>query len=94
MKLSECTLQSVKKAIRVDYSDYDDLIEDIMESARSMLANRIGMTLEELDAFPEIVHAFNCLCADMYDNREIQGTSGKPNPTVETIIAMHRRNYL
>lgn len=94
MKLSEVTTENVKKALRIDYDYDDDYITSVMASAKSYIASKTSLTFEELDEYPEFVHAFYCVCADMYQNRETTVQNGRENPTVEAIIAMHRRNYI
>ncbi len=67
MKLSEVTLESVKRALRID-SDYDDeRISEIIPMAKSRLAALTNRTEEELDELPETVQAFYLICEDYYD---------------------------
>ncbi|MCI7499011.1 MAG: head-tail connector protein [Oscillospiraceae bacterium] len=94
MKVSEIPLESVKQSLRIDY-DYDnEILLEIMDNAKGYLVSQTGLTAEEIDAIPEMVYAFKCLCGSMYNNREMSVENIKPNPTAEGIIAMHRRNYL
>ena len=93
MKVSKVTLESVKKSLRIDY-DYDnELLLEIMESARGHLISQTGLSAEEIDAIPEMVYAFKCICGSMYSSREMTAENIKPNPTAEGIIAEHRSNY-
>lgn len=94
MKVSEANESSVKRALRIDFDDDDEYIRDLIIAAKAFLVSETSLTEEELDEYPEMIHALNCLCADMYDNRGMTVSSGKPNPTVERIIALHRRNYV
>lgn len=95
MKVSEITLESVKQSLRIDY-DYDDqyIRTLIMPAALGYLKSQTNLTDEEIDAIPEMVIAFQCLCGTMYDERRMTSDNVKPNPAAEGIIAMHRRNYL
>lgn len=94
MKLSEASKDSVKLAMRVDH-DYDDpLIESIMEATKGYIRTYTGLSDSELDRYPEIIHAFNCLCIDMYDNRSTEIPNGRENPTVKQILGGISVNYL
>lgn len=94
MKLSEATLASVKLAMRIDYDLDDSLIEDIMEAAKGYIRTYTGLTDERLDDYPEVIHAFNCLCIDMCDNRSVEIANGRENPTVKQILGGIAVNYL
>ena len=94
MVLSGATIDDVKLAMRVDYDTDDDLITAIMASAKGYIVTYTGLTETELDEYPEIVHAFYCLCIDMYDNRGVEIANGKENPTVKQILASVSVNYL
>ncbi|MCM1579639.1 MAG: head-tail connector protein [Ruminococcus sp.] len=94
-RVSEATLESVKKVLRVDYDFDDDLILSIMSAARGYMKSYTGLTSEEIDKYPEMIHAFYCLCSDMYDNRSAQvAGNAKENPCVKQILAMQAVNYI
>ena len=57
-------------------------------------ATYTGLTDERLDDYPEVIHAFNCLCIDMYDNRSVEIANGRENPTVKQILGGIAVNYL
>lgn len=80
MKISEITAADVKQALRIDYEYDDDRIKnEIMPAAVSRLITLTNRTEEELDNYPELVHAFMCLCNDYYDGTDERGKA------VETI---------
>lgn len=69
MVISEIKLGDVKKALRIDYSFDDDRIEVvIMPAALHRVMRLTGLTEEALDNYPELVHAYMCICNDMYDD--------------------------
>lgn len=94
MKLSEATLASVKLAMRIDYDLDDSLIGSIMEAAKGYIRTYTGLTDSRLDDYPEVIHAFYCLCIDMYDNRSVEIANGRENPTVKQILGGIAVNYL
>ena len=68
MKLSEITVERVKKALRIDYNHDDDRIEtEIMPAVLSRLKVLTNRTVEDMDNFPELVTAYMCLANDYYD---------------------------
>lgn len=94
MKVSGIPLESVKRSLRIDYDYDDDMLLVIMDNAKGYLISQTGLTAEEIDGIPEMAYAFYCLCGSMYGCREMTADNIKPNPTAESVIAMHRRNYL
>ena len=95
VKVSEATLVDVKKVLRVDYDFDDDLILSVMSAARGYMKTYTGLDGEQIDSHPEAIHAFYCLCSDMYDNRSAQISGNvKENPCVKQILASMAVNYL
>lgn len=94
MKLSEVTLETTKLILRIDTDDDDKMLSQIMDSAKGYILSFTGLTESEIDNYPEAVHAFNCLCSDMYNNVVMQVTSDKVNPTVNQILKSMAVNYV
>lgn len=94
MKLSEVTLSDLKLILRVDTDADDAMLTQIMDSAKGYILSFTGLTETEIDKYPETVHAFNCLCSDMYNNVVMQVTSDKVNPTVNQILKSMAVNYV
>ena len=97
VRLSDVTLDDVKVYIRAE--DVTDeaglkLIEDIMSSAKGYILSYTSLTAEKVDNLPEMVIAFKCLCADMYDVRTASVSQAKENPIVRNILNMHRNNLV
>lgn len=86
-RLSQLTLKDVKGALRVDYQTDDDLIQMIMQGAEAFILERTGFTAEQADEYPQLIHAYFCLCNDMYDVREYVVDTDKLNPTVKSILS-------
>lgn len=72
VKLSAVSLSDVKKALRIDYSHDDALIEDtVMPSAMGRLQALTGINdITTLDNYPELVLAYMLICNDYYDGTE------------------------
>ena len=68
MKLSEITVEKVKKSLRIDYDHDDDRIEnEIIPAVLDRLSVLTNRTIEDMDRFPQLVTAFMCLANDYYD---------------------------
>lgn len=85
-KLSELTINDVKTALRIDYTTDDGLLPTLMSAAYAFILDRTGLTRTEADSFPQLCHAYFCICSDMYDVREATVQTDKLNPTVRTIL--------
>ena len=70
MKLSEVTLESVKRALRIDYDYDDERIREIIPMAKDRIVSLTNREEADLDNHPAIVHAFYCACADFYDGTD------------------------
>lgn len=97
VRLSDVTLDDVKVYIRAE--DVTDkaglkLIRDIMSSAKGYILSYTNLTANEIDNLPEMVIAYECLCADMYDVRTASVSQAKENPIVRNILNLHRRNLV
>lgn len=95
MKVSEVSLTDVKRALAIDYEHDDIFLVQVMEAAVGYMKTYTGLSENELDNYPEAVHAFYCLCGDMYDNRSAQVTASvRENPCVKQILGSMAVNYL
>ena len=93
MKLSEVTLDVVKKHIGV--SDEDDAtISMYWTAAKAQALSYTGLSEEEADKLPDVTVAALALCSDLYTYRNAAGESVSLNPTVKMILDMHSVNLL
>lgn len=94
MKLSEVTLDIVKKHIGVSEED-DATISLYWTAAKAQALSYTGLTEEEADKLPDVTVAALALCSDLYTYRNAAGeTAAALNPTVKMILDMHSRNLL
>ena len=98
MRMSEMTAEVTKSYIRADEGDVqDEILNMVMESARSYITDYTGLSDEEIDSYEDLALAYVVLVQDMYDNRTMHPDTkyaNSANKTVETILDMHRRNLL
>ena len=102
MKVSKMTITDVAKYMNLEEDEYDTgMMEVILLAAKEYVADYTGIpqhiegvegnTLDDYEKFPLAVMV---LCQDMYDNRSYYVERANVNKVVESILNMHRRNYL
>ena len=62
------TLDKVKQYLRVDWSDEDDLIQGLMDTAREYIVSAVG-AFDDTDPAARLL--LLVMVQDMYDNREL-----------------------
>lgn len=95
-KISEITLNDLVDYLRLSELDGSQaqLLTTIKAAATSYILGVTGLTLEQLDNYPDLTLAFYALCQDMYDNRAIYVDKANISDTVSTILNMYRTNLL
>lgn len=95
MTVSEINIATVKQYARIDTDDDDVLIASIIVAAKEYCRSYTGLSIAELDGFPDMPIAVLAISADMYDLRQssISGTMA-PNPAVKQILASHSVNLI
>lgn len=77
-------LATVKKYIKVDYDDDDDLIAILQRSAEVYVVNAVG---RYDDSDPLMRLLVLCLCAEYHERRAYHiSVNDKPSDTVKSII--------
>jgi hypothetical protein len=66
----------------------------MLAAANAYLRSYTGLSDDEIDGHAEFVIAVYVLVQDMYDNRVMNVDKNNVNRTVETILNMHRVNYV
>ena len=96
MKVSEISVDEVKRALRLDLADpfIDRELEPRMTAAREYIKSYTGLTEEQIDTHEDMYHAFMILVQDMYDNRAMYVERNNVNKTVGIILGMHSINLL
>lgn len=95
MKISEITLDQVKNALKVDFTEDDDYISNIlMPAAKSHITSYTGLTADVADTKEDLSIAYLVLIGDMYENREYIVKDNKVNRVIETILNKYCINLL
>lgn len=95
-KISEITLNDLVDYLRLPELDGSQaqLLTTIKAAATSYILGVTGLTLLQIDLYPDLTLAFYALCQDMYDNRTIYVDKANISDTVSTILNMYRTNLL
>ena len=92
MVISEITSQNADDFLRID--EADQIVRQMMASAKQFIIDYSGLTEEELDDHEDFYIAFMVLVQDMYDNRAMYVEKGSVNRVVESILFRHRLNFI
>lgn len=95
-KISEITLNDLVDYLHLTELDGSQaqLLTTIKAAATSYIVGVTGLTLEQLDNYPDLTLALYALAQDMYDNRAIYVDKANISDTVSTILNMYRTNLL
>jgi uncharacterized phage protein (predicted DNA packaging) len=95
-KISEITLNDLVDYLRLPELDGSQaqLLTTIKAAVTSYILGVTGLSLEQLDNYPDLTLAFYALAQDMYDNRAIYVDKANISDTVSTILNMYRTNLL
>ena len=102
MKVSEITIEDVAEYIRLEDDEYSSVqLTAILEAAKEYVADYTGIPQynaeqegQTLDDYAKFSIAVLTLCQDMYDNRSYYVERNNVNKVVESILDMHRINYI
>lgn len=94
--VSQITYSDLADYIRLDEvtTDEQNTLETLLSAAKNYIVGYTGLTLAELDNFPEFVDAVFVLVQDMYDNRALYVDKSNINKVVENILGLHSVNLL
>lgn len=95
-KISEITLSDLVDYLRLPELDgaQAQLLTTIKAAVTSYILGVTGLSLVQLDNYPDLTLAFYALAQDMYDNRAIYVDKANISDTVSTILNMYRTNLL
>ena len=93
MKISEITATDVASFLRLDDAT-DPILTPIMAASRQYIIDYTGMTAEELEKHDDLWLAYMVLCQDMFDNRAMYIEKDNVNKVVDSILFMHRKNFV
>ena len=95
-KVSEITYQDIAEYIRLSEvtSDEQNTLNNLINVAKSFISSYTGLSVEQLDNYPDFVIVVLILCQDMWDNRTLYVDNANLNHVVETILGMHSVNLL
>ena len=95
-KVSDITPQDLAEYIRLvdpTGNDYNTL-NTLLTVAKVYVGEHTGRTIQELDAYKDIIIVILILVQDMWDNRTLYVDDSSANKTVESILGLHAVNLL
>lgn len=95
-KISEITTTDLVDYLRITELDSSQtqLLTTIKAAAINYVVGVTGLSVSELDNYPDLTIAVYALVQDMYDNRAIYVNTTNISDTVSTILNMYRTNLL
>ena len=102
MKVSEITVETLKKYLRLDDDSFNDELQIYLDSAINYVCEHTGLIQtddkKELDEHEDITIAVLTLVSDFFENHLYHqggvGAEVKVNYTVNTILNHHRINLV
>lgn len=95
MKISEVTVDLIKKYAVIDTDDDDELIGDVfMPAAKAHIMEYTGLSFDEINGEDSLTAAYIALCAFLYDNRSMSIVNEKQNAVIRSFLDAHCVNLL
>lgn len=91
MRLSDLNIDTIRLYLRTPDTEEDAVIDAMCDGAISAMLSETGLTREEAEELPDITIAVLSMIADMYENRGMTAQNALRNPTVDTILTLHRK---
>ena len=94
--VSQITPQDLAEYCRLVDPDTDDLntLNSMLTVAKCYAAEYTGRTIQDLDAYRDMVIVILVLVQDMWDNRALYIDKDSANKVVESILGLHSVNLL
>lgn len=90
MKISEVTVETIKRYAVIELGEDDELIKAVfMPAAKQRIMDYTHLSEGELDNHEDLTLAFVALCAFMYDNRSMSVINDKQNAVIQSFLDAH-----
>lgn len=99
MKINEIELEDLKQHLKIDFTDDDDYIKMLLESAKSYIKNYTGLDEKTINSLDEMSSIALMIVADLYENRGTTGLSSYKtgesiNKIYDSMLNMHCINLI
>ena len=94
MKISELTIEDLKKYANVYHNEDDKIFNAILAACKSYIKSYTGLSDELIDTKEDLTIALTVLVNEMYDNRSFTVQDDKVNVIIKSILDMHCVNLL
>lgn len=95
-KIGEVTVGDLADYLHL--TEYDTTQEQLLITIKAAAVNYIigvtGLTVTEIDNYPDLTLVLYCLAQNLFDNRSIYIDKVNLNDTVDTVLNMYRTNLL
>lgn len=87
-------LDSLKNYLRINFTDDDEFLTNIIPIAKSYILNYTGLTEVEASSIKELEICKLMLCSEMYENRSIVIKDTEINPVFKMLLDIHCNNFM
>ena len=94
--ISQITPQDLADYIRITEVTEDDLntLNTLLTVAKVYVGEYTGRSIQDLDAYKDVIIVILILCQDMWDNRTLYVDTSNVNKVVKSILNLHAVNLL
>lgn len=95
-KVSDITYSDIVDYLRLSEISQSDqnYLTTLINISKEYISKYTGITIEDLDNYPDFIIVVFVLCQNMYDVRSLDVDNSSPNKVVDTILGMHQNNLL
>ncbi len=95
MKVSEIQLSDIADYLRLEEGQYTEKeLTMMLDAAKNFAQSQTGLDGEGIDKHEDITIAILVLIQDMFENRTMYVEKSNVNKVVDSILGMHRINFL
>lgn len=95
MRVSKIQLNDVVEYLRLEEGQYTETeLKMMLDAAKGFTLSQTGLDAEGADKHEDIAIAVLVLIQDMFENRTMYVEKSNVNKVVDSILGMHRTNFL
>jgi len=95
-KVSDITVTDLVEYLRITELDdvQEKFLKTALEAAKNLVVSETGLSLSDLDKYPDMTLAVMAITQDLYDNRSVYVDKSNVSETISTILGLYRINLL
>lgn len=94
LKVSELTLDTIKRYLRIDGNDDDMILNMLLDSAIQYCTSYMGCTKKDLEKYDDVTVVVLALISDSYEVRQFTTSTVTLNPIMQGVLDLHCGNFL